>query len=336
MTLLDRRGTWSPEDRAENQCATVGFEIPHGVGAFRVELEYERRDGAVLDLGCEGPDGYVGWSGGARSHFLVSEELVDSGLSPDPGTAGDVAGARRAAPGSATGGRLPADRPGGHRRRGGGGAGCSARGATVARTRAAPGAPGRRRDAVAGRRLPRPHAPLGRRPRDRGARRPGREPWSRRAGGDRPQHDQPSRIPALGGGALRHPADPRAGGHDRPRARERVGRHRVRRLPQPRCAVATRRRGPWRSPVGEPPAGDGLLLADDPRPPDGRRGDLALVVARAAGAAQLGWPAGVVAVLGPRDRTDRRERLPRIRQRRSARCPDDMGPHRRATTSSAG
>ena len=85
MTLLDRRGTWSPEDRAENQCATVGFEVPHGVGAFRVELEYERRDGAVLDLGCEGPDGYVGWSGGARSHFLVSEELVDSGLPPDPG-----------------------------------------------------------------------------------------------------------------------------------------------------------------------------------------------------------------------------------------------------------
>ena len=67
MTLLDRRGTWTPEDRAENQCAAVPFEVPSGIGAFRVELEYERRDGAVLDLGCEGPDGYVGWSGGARS-----------------------------------------------------------------------------------------------------------------------------------------------------------------------------------------------------------------------------------------------------------------------------
>ncbi len=84
MTLFDRRGTWSPEDRAENQCATVGFEVAHGVGAFRVELEYERRDGAVLDLGCEGPDGYVGWSGGARPHFLVSEGWSTPGYLPTP------------------------------------------------------------------------------------------------------------------------------------------------------------------------------------------------------------------------------------------------------------
>ena len=84
MTLLDRRGTWTPDDRAENQCAAVAFEVPRGVGAFRVELEYERRDGAVLDLGCEGPDGYVGWSGGARSHYVVSGGWATPGYLPTP------------------------------------------------------------------------------------------------------------------------------------------------------------------------------------------------------------------------------------------------------------
>ncbi len=88
MTLLDRRGTWTPEDRAENQCATVGFEVPDGLSALRVALEYARGEGAVLDLGCEGPGGYVGWSGGARSHFLVSEAWATPGYLPTPVVAG--------------------------------------------------------------------------------------------------------------------------------------------------------------------------------------------------------------------------------------------------------
>jgi hypothetical protein len=62
----------------------VGFEIPHGVGAFRVDLEYDRLDRAVLHLGCEGPDGYVGWSGGARSHVVVSEGWSTPGYLPTP------------------------------------------------------------------------------------------------------------------------------------------------------------------------------------------------------------------------------------------------------------
>jgi hypothetical protein len=53
-----------------------------------VELEYAPVDGAVLDLGCEGPDGYVGWSGGARSSFVVSERWSTPGYRPTPVVAG--------------------------------------------------------------------------------------------------------------------------------------------------------------------------------------------------------------------------------------------------------
>ena len=89
MTLLDRRGTWTPEDRAENQCVTVDFEVTSEVGAFRVDLGFTHRDGtAVLDLGCEGPDRYVGWSGGARDHFVVSDVWSTPGYLPTPVTPG--------------------------------------------------------------------------------------------------------------------------------------------------------------------------------------------------------------------------------------------------------
>lgn len=88
MNLLDLDGSWSPDDRAENQCVAVDFDVPSRVTAFRVELDYARDDGAVLDLGCQGPRGYVGWSGGARSSFVVSEEWSTPGYLPTAVEAG--------------------------------------------------------------------------------------------------------------------------------------------------------------------------------------------------------------------------------------------------------
>jgi len=71
VTLLDRRGTWTPDDRAENQCAAVAFEVPRGVGAFRVELEYERRDGAYRVRPQVFIEGYR-----PRSHFAGDQKMV--------------------------------------------------------------------------------------------------------------------------------------------------------------------------------------------------------------------------------------------------------------------
>lgn len=79
MSLLDHHGTWTPDDRGEQQCRSVPFEVPPGVDAVHVELSYDPEGGAVLDLGCEGPSGYVGWSGGARREFLVSERWSTPG-----------------------------------------------------------------------------------------------------------------------------------------------------------------------------------------------------------------------------------------------------------------
>jgi hypothetical protein len=86
--LLDVSGTWTPLDRTENQCAAVGVDVPRDLTALRVELAYDRADGAVLDLGCEGPRGYVGWSGGARSSYVVSPQWSTPGYLPTEVTAG--------------------------------------------------------------------------------------------------------------------------------------------------------------------------------------------------------------------------------------------------------
>jgi hypothetical protein len=46
---------------------------------LRVELEYERVDGTVLDLGCLGPGGFRGWSGSARESFVITPEAATPG-----------------------------------------------------------------------------------------------------------------------------------------------------------------------------------------------------------------------------------------------------------------
>lgn len=82
MRLLDRHGVWTPEDRAEQQCQALEFEVPGDVVALRIEMEFDHGESAVLDLGCEGPGGYVGWSGGARAYALVSERWSTPGYLP--------------------------------------------------------------------------------------------------------------------------------------------------------------------------------------------------------------------------------------------------------------
>lgn len=89
MRLLERSGTWHPEDRAEEQVRALAFEVPAGVDALRVEVEHDRSGGGVIDLGCQRPDSWVGWSGGARSHFVLSEAWSTPGYLPTPVTAGE-------------------------------------------------------------------------------------------------------------------------------------------------------------------------------------------------------------------------------------------------------
>src|SRR5215470_1903651 len=79
--VTEHTGVWTPEDRFASQYQYLPVEVPAGTAALQVHLDYER-PGAVLDLGCLGPVGFRGWSGGARNLFTVSVAGATPGYLP--------------------------------------------------------------------------------------------------------------------------------------------------------------------------------------------------------------------------------------------------------------
>src|SRR5438067_13377615 len=82
------RGRWSLADRFVSPWHYLPVEVPPGTHALRVDLAYDT-SGAVLDLGCFGPGGFRGWSGGARSWFVLTPDAATPGYLPgelEPGT----------------------------------------------------------------------------------------------------------------------------------------------------------------------------------------------------------------------------------------------------------
>lgn len=84
-------GEWTIEDKCESPWHYLPVEVPSGVSALKVELAYEPGGGggAALDLGCFGPDGFRGWSGGARRSFVISAKAATPGYLAgelEPGT----------------------------------------------------------------------------------------------------------------------------------------------------------------------------------------------------------------------------------------------------------
>lgn len=78
-------GRWSLEDRLEQGLRELPFEVPQGTASITVELSF---DGGVIDLGCHGPDGFRGWSGGARRRFTIGADWATPGYlpgEPEPG-----------------------------------------------------------------------------------------------------------------------------------------------------------------------------------------------------------------------------------------------------------
>src|SRR5258708_3298874 len=82
-----RSGEWTIEDRCESAWHYLPLEVPPGTAALRVELDYDSSS-AVLDLGCFGPAGFRGWSGGARQGFVIAAESATPGYLPGPLEAG--------------------------------------------------------------------------------------------------------------------------------------------------------------------------------------------------------------------------------------------------------
>jgi PHP domain len=75
-------GRWTLEDRFAAPWHYLPVEVGPGTAGLRVELDYEHAGGAVLDLGCLGPNGFRGWSGGARESFVITREAATPGYLP--------------------------------------------------------------------------------------------------------------------------------------------------------------------------------------------------------------------------------------------------------------
>jgi hypothetical protein len=89
MEPFTRTGSFRVEDRIAAPWHYLPVEVPAGASALRVTLSYPRGLGAVIDLGCLGPDGaFRGWSGGARDSFAVAEAGATPGYLAGPADAG--------------------------------------------------------------------------------------------------------------------------------------------------------------------------------------------------------------------------------------------------------
>jgi PHP domain len=75
------RGRWTPADRCASAWHYLPVEVPPGAAGLRVRLDYDRA-AATLDLGCFGPAGFRGWSGGARDEFVITAAQATPGYLP--------------------------------------------------------------------------------------------------------------------------------------------------------------------------------------------------------------------------------------------------------------
>lgn len=82
MNRLVRRLRLGLADLLEREYRTIEFDVD-GDESVRVTLDYDREH-AVVDLGCAGPSGWRGWSGGARSSFVITPDAATPGYLPGP------------------------------------------------------------------------------------------------------------------------------------------------------------------------------------------------------------------------------------------------------------
>ncbi|MDQ4040103.1 MAG: CehA/McbA family metallohydrolase [Actinomycetota bacterium] len=100
MTRTEHSGVFTPEDRAASPYRYLPVDVPPGCAGLTVELDYDRSAG-VLDLGCFGPNGFRGWSGGARSRYVITPSEATPGYLAgelEPGEWSVALGLHRVAP----------------------------------------------------------------------------------------------------------------------------------------------------------------------------------------------------------------------------------------------
>jgi len=78
VTTRRHRGTWTADDRAQTPYRYLPVDVPAHANGLHVRLTYSSSAG-VLDLGCEAPQSFRGWSGGARDEFTITRDAATPG-----------------------------------------------------------------------------------------------------------------------------------------------------------------------------------------------------------------------------------------------------------------
>ena len=76
------------DDQIADRYHRVPFTVEAGTASVEVVLDHDRSAG-VIDLGCEGAAGWRGWSGGARSRFVITADAATPGYLPGELEAGE-------------------------------------------------------------------------------------------------------------------------------------------------------------------------------------------------------------------------------------------------------
>lgn len=87
MTTMLRRIPVTVDLQIEHRYLEVPFEVPAGTESLEVVIRYDGTD-AGIDLGCAGADGWRGWSGGARTEYVIHADDATPGYlpgTPEPG-----------------------------------------------------------------------------------------------------------------------------------------------------------------------------------------------------------------------------------------------------------
>ncbi len=66
------------EDQLAGEHRSEPFLVPAGTESLEVELSYDR-SAALIDLGCESPRGWRGWSGSRRDRFVIRTDRATPG-----------------------------------------------------------------------------------------------------------------------------------------------------------------------------------------------------------------------------------------------------------------
>lgn len=81
MTSVTISRHLTPEDRVATPYLELPFEVRRSDRSLEVTLSYDT-GAAVIDLGCMGAAGWRGWSGGAKSRFVIAAAAASGGYVP--------------------------------------------------------------------------------------------------------------------------------------------------------------------------------------------------------------------------------------------------------------